>query len=70
MAIIHCTLPICNYATDDVSEALAIALLNNHGYAHTTGHPQATGPLRNVGPKLERPLVDAGISEETGTWVN
>ncbi len=65
MVKIRCTLPDCGFTTADVSEALAIALLTNHGLSHqvqpaplplTTAHPQA--------PKLERPLINIGASTE------
>ena len=63
MVIVSCSVPDCNFTTDDVSEALAIALLANHGLAHSA--PQQSGPVNaSRGPKLERPKVDVGISTE------
>ncbi|XP_044170488.1 uncharacterized protein LOC122954502 [Acropora millepora] len=67
MVVIACTIPTCDFKTDDVSEALAIALLANHGLAHQYTLPHTTGPLLPPvprGPKLERPKVNIGVSTE------
>ena len=67
MVVIACTIPACDFKTDDVSEALAIALLANHGLAHQLPLPTVAGPsLPPVprGPKLERPKVNIGVSTE------
>ncbi|XP_068753710.1 uncharacterized protein [Montipora capricornis] len=67
MVVIACTIPTCDFKTADVSEALAIALLANHGLAHQCTLPNTTGPsLPPVprGPKLERPKVNTGVSTE------
>ena len=67
MVIVECSVPQCDFTTNDVSENLAIALLANHGLAHqntppaTTGHVQPPTPR---GPKLERPKVNVGVSTE------
>ena len=58
MVVIACTIPTCDFKTDDVSEALAIALLANHGLAHQYTLPNTTGP------KLEWPKVNIGVSTE------
>ena len=67
MVVVKCSVPSCTFETEDVSEALAIALLANHGLAHQTApaaiaEPTQTPSLR--GPKLERPKVDVGVSIE------
>ena len=66
MVVVSCSVPNCDFTTDDVSEALAIALLNNHGHAHFSGTPgrQEHSPTRVKGPKLERPQVNVGVSTE------
>ena len=67
MVVIACTIPTCDFKTDDVSEALAIALLANHGLSHQYTLPHTTGPLLPPvprGPKLERPKVNIGVSTE------
>ncbi|XP_070398540.1 uncharacterized protein [Nothobranchius furzeri] len=56
----------CTFATDDVSEALAVALLANHGLAHQSWTEPAA-PVRAPGlpgPALDRPRVDIGMSIE------
>ena len=60
MVVVNCSVPECDFSTDDVSEALAIALLTNHGIAHAV--PTTTPPVR--GPKLERPQINVGVSTE------
>ncbi len=69
MVVITCSVPSCDFQTEDVTEALAIALLTNHGLAHretssslNTGTPPQDPTPR--GPKLERPKIDVGISIE------
>ena len=63
---IKCPVLDCEYETAEVTEVVAIALLN----AHVTIHDKAAAavptmpPISDRGPKLERPKVDIGISEE------
>ncbi|KAK3745249.1 hypothetical protein QZH41_001847 [Actinostola sp. cb2023] len=59
MVKVECSVPHCDFKTDDVSEAIAIALLANHGLAH-----QSTPPAIARGPKLDRPKVNVGVSTE------
>ena len=63
MVIVTCSVPDCKFQSDDISEAMAIALPTNHGLAHQT---PATPPQNTAlrGPKLERPKVEIGISTE------
>jgi len=63
MVIVTCSVPDCEFQSEDVSEALAIALLTNHGLAHQNSAPQPKHTALR-GPKLERPKVDIGISVE------
>ena len=42
MVVVECSVPHCELKTLDVSEALAIALLTNHGLAHQNTAPTAT----------------------------
>ena len=48
---------------EDVSEALVIAILTNHGLAHQNIPAASTvqAPVTPRGPKLERPPVDIGV---------
>ena len=64
MVIVKCTVPACEFQTDDVTEALAIALLANHGIAHQhTTHERVSVPATR-GPNLERPRINTGVSTE------
>ena len=62
MVIVRCSVPACPFKTADVTEALAIALLANHGLAHTA----TVAPAAKRGPKLERPKVDVGVHWKNG----
>ncbi|CAB4035906.1 Hypothetical predicted protein [Paramuricea clavata] len=66
MVVVECSVPQCDFKTNDVSEALAIALLSNHGLAHQNTVPAvSTQPAPTFqGPKLERPKIDVGVSIE------
>uniref|UniRef100_A0A1A8U7Y8 Uncharacterized protein n=1 Tax=Nothobranchius furzeri TaxID=105023 RepID=A0A1A8U7Y8_NOTFU len=66
MVVVRCSVPACTFATDDVSEALAVALLANHGLAHQSWTEPAA-PVRAPGlpgPAQDRPRVDVGMSIE------
>ena len=54
---------ISDTITNDVSEALAIALLANHGLTHQRTHRNVSAPTAR-GPKLERPKVNISVSTE------
>jgi hypothetical protein len=68
MVVVGCSVPTCDFQTADVSEALAIALLQNHGLAHQNNQPVAAEPAPTAptprAPTLERPKVDVGVSTE------
>ena len=66
MVVVNCSVPDCQFITNDVSEALAIALLANHGLAHQTRATATTTERPHLprGPKLDRPRIEAGISTE------
>jgi len=52
MVIVTCSVPDCEFQSEDVSEALAIALLTNHGLAHQNSAPQPKHTaLRGPKPK-------------------
>ena len=66
MVVITSSVPGCEFTSGDVSEALAIAVLANHGLAHQAIAPptaSVTAPVPR-GPKLERPKVDVGVTTE------
>jgi hypothetical protein len=68
MVVVECSIPTCTFKTADVSEALAIAPLTNHGLVHQSPPPAvAAAPTQAPtlqGPKLDRPKVDVGVSIE------
>lgn len=61
MVDITCPIPDCGFSTGVVSNAVGIALLNTHALLNSGGG--AAPPRRNV-PKLEKPRVECGISQE------
>ena len=66
MVVLKCGVPNCPFQTDEVADAVAVALLNNHNLVHTLAATQdATGPARPTGPKLDRPRIDMGVDSET-----
>ena len=65
MPTISC--PRCDYVTPESPESIAVAVFNAHVTSHmptstTTIAPAA--PTAPRGPKLERPMVDVGVSLE------
>ena len=65
MVVVRCSVPGCEFATGNISEELAIALLANHGFAHQITPPPPPPPAPNTrGPKLERPKVDIAVTVE------
>ena len=64
MTIFNCPIPTCDYATDDVDNGVAVAMLTIHNNIHVQPAAPATGPNRQA-PRFERPKVSRGSSEET-----
>lgn len=67
MVVVGCSVPACDFKTPDVSDELAIALLQNHNLAHQNNQPTTSGtaPTQNIrAPSLDRPKVDVGVSTE------
>ena len=67
MPVYRCPFPECTYATDDIAEALAPAYLSLHGYVHANAAAPRNNPapVRQRAPKIERPKISRGSSEET-----
>ena len=64
MVIVRCSVPSCDFEKQDVSEARAISMLQNHILAHqaSIAGPQPTPNIRP--PSLERPRINVGVSTE------
>ena len=63
MPDIKCPIATCGYATGEVADAVAVALLNIHAMTHTAAAPPAA-PSCGKGPKLERPKIALEASNE------
>ena len=64
MVVVNCSVPNCNFKTDDVSEPLAIALLTNHALAHQLPPATDRPVTASQGPRLDRPKIEIGVSDE------
>ena len=64
MPVFRCPVTGCTYATDDITDVAAAALLNLHGYVHSTAL-QNNADLRQRAPKPARSKISRGSSEET-----
>ena len=62
MSAIACPITGCTYVTGDVDVAVAAALLTLHNNAHSVPTTNKQKP-----PKIDRPKVSKGSSEETWT---
>ena len=58
-----CSVSGCDFATGEVSECAAVALLNNHNLAHQVVRPAGDTASHRM-PQLDRPRVDVGVSLE------
>ena len=61
---IACPIEGCTFSTGDVSEAVAVALLNTHAISHSNSSSSARNTTVSTGPKLNRPKVEMGITQE------
>ena len=65
MPAIECPFPDCTYATDDVDAAIAAVLLTIHNNTHTNpGQTTTPADTRQKAPKIDRPSVTQGSTEE------
>ena len=60
MVIVTCPAPGCTYKTEDLPAEVVVPLLNIHALEHS--RPTNTA---SRGPKLNRPMIDVGVDEET-----
>ena len=69
MPSINCPIAECPYKTEDVEPALAAVLLTVHNNVHLSA-PRSEAATRNRAPKIERPKISAGSSEEVWSTFN
>ena len=65
MPVIQCPIAECTYSTQDVDAAVAAALLVIHNNVHISAPNNATAATRQRAPKIERPRISSGTSEES-----
>ena len=62
MVNIGCPIDGCQFATGEMLESLAAVLLSTHAISHS--QPAVSNVACQMGPKLERPKIEIGISLE------
>ena len=70
MPNVHCPFPQCTYETGDVDITVVVQLLDIHKLSHANANANAQPNTQNQShkqraPKIERPKVSEGSSEET-----
>ena len=58
MVVVSCPVPDCTFKTDDLEQGVITVLLQ----LHLTVHSQGSNVIK--GPKLDRPRIQAGVSQE------
>ena len=66
MPVIHCPVSTCQFATDDVSDELAVTLLKLHAHDHTAQTTNNSTSARME--KVKRPVVSTAGSSEDWTY--
>lgn len=67
MPNVHCSFPNCEYETGELTAELALELLRLHKPAHdaATANSNAERTTKQKAPKIDRPKISDGSSEET-----
>ena len=68
MPIFNCPMDGCSFKTDDVDASVAAVMLTIHNNVHMTSSPTpgtSNVVTRQRAPKIERPRISTGSSEET-----
>ena len=61
-----CSYPGCDYETGEIADInLLIEVLKIHGTSHSAPTAAQAGTTRQKAPKIERPKISSGSSEET-----
>ena len=61
MVVLQCSVPNCPFVTDDVTDIVAVALLNNHNLAHNYPQHKMQSPPRAI--------WTLSWTDPTSTWV-
>ena len=64
MPVYNCPMDECAYRTEDVDPAIAVAMLTIHNNTHTSAPVRANAAAHHRAPKIDRPRISAGSSEE------
>ena len=62
MISVSCPIPNCGFKTDKLPPEIVVAILNIHALEHSRPSTPAS-----KGPKLNRPIIDIGVDQET--WI-
>ena len=65
MPDIRCPIADCTYSTGEVEVAIAAALITVHGNTHVAHAPAPANTNPQRAPKIDRPKISCGSSEET-----
>ena len=65
MPVFQCPIEGCAFQTDDVDTAVAAVLLTIHNNVHLSTPVASNAGSHHRAPKLERPKISSGSSEET-----
>ena len=65
MPVFQCPIEGCAFQTDDVDTAVAAVLLTIHNNVHLSTPVSSNAGSHHRAPKLERPKISSGSSEET-----
>ena len=64
MPTINCPIPDCEYVTEDVDPAIAAVLLTIHNNIHMSAAGSAPATNYARAPKIARPSISKGSTEE------
>ena len=65
MTIFSCPMDRCSFKTDDVEASVAVVMLTIHNNVHLATQGSSDVAARLKAPKIERPRISAGSTEET-----
>ena len=65
MPNVKCSFPECEYETGEVNDETVVLLLTIHAPCHATATATTNGRGKQKAPKIDRPKISCGSSEET-----